>query len=1813
MSKRQNNTPGAGRQADSFQRRWHNVTNPGTPRSDIMSSPDPLNDGASPDQIPSSNTRRVTRSQRAHKFLSLGATPRRQAYELDVGRSGSGGRASRGGLVVSVEETDEDGTADEATRRTLLPTTTTTTTVPLKYSIEDESSDVLGSTNATPRPRKTRIRNSNGTPIPKPTTGKRRREPSPPPARTTSRRQETVEDSMESDSIDDLTQRSPTPKRRTRSPRERLVEPSSESSTEPMSRVNTARRSVRRRRYPMAPPQAVGFKDAGSNMPAMVQALHSEDDLQKDITTAFAVAADHGMPARTADAELGSDIWIAAASRDATPRAAAQSVEKAVSQIEGREENRESSVSILREDFEYLPPAASDVSSVYDEPSVGPTTATGNDTIAQGEDFSMILMDSVHSLQASTQGAPPGRYSPIGDDTNLIINNTLEYLRQGEVADQEDEGDDDDDDADTLSGRESGNEPADDEATVSKPVIADLQSRPELEAQSNKSQPDAADLDGHGDLVTSNSRESENEPAEEEVAAPPETEVADFRSEPEIEAQSDKSQPEVADPAEDGSLDSSISRKSVLGTAEEEAAAPGPVVANVEPASGLEGPSDASQHKATSSMTGPESEPVGSADNELEAELDKIVEQEVAHFRQQVEQDVTAEVEAAVTEMMSVELEPEAVVASAPKSPVHMSPAKSGNIRLSPSPRKATSSSPLRYRVFKRYADQAAQTAAAVAQVQETAEDSMMYEDSFSEIPEAILAAAVPREHERMSEYEELDDEQMDEVMCELEASQKQDATSEKATHSAFDSDDVDMGLGREGEQEQQVDDYELPYLSPDRGEAERREDSPMAEVDDENKDDEQEAEEVTEEVAEEQPDLSSDASVAQSETNRLPTPEDSPQGAPIQDAPASARRQPRTHSFFGSPVQAQGLTRPSPTPSAHQASVALQAESAAQNSASPLEETPRNQISSPAQPPQSLPQDSASATHVRPALTSIVRVGRALQSVTSDPPSPEARDRHLGSPFRSSGSKEPRSGSREAEGGRLPSKSPNARVSKSPTARMLTFGRLSQSSLSPHRRSPFRDSTRSVKPPVSASNPPQPNPPRQASVSPQRQSLVDKSTMGIEPPVAGPSPPQPSSQQASVSPPKESLFSESSRGTGLVPPTMSPVQPLVSPQRESLLREVNRSVEPLPPADSSLQDESLQAAGSTLGRGSAASSLRLSPASDTMSWIINEGPISPRLRGDNTLQEVVATSTQPVGRSAFVESSPVLPPFVATEPEAESEEETQAPAEPEPELPPLRADDETDIWELEAERDAMTRRRNQSFGKRTRNQKRAKVIQQKPKPMHDSWMRRGMPRPSNRPWTSNRSDLPAAQRVRTGQTAQLAQPAQMARPAQAARPAVEERGSPSRQDEPARLEEEAEEYSLLARTRAAEEAQNLSESAAKASKFDLSTFFSSPIAIPSMLAKKFFPGKGKPTEAAPAPAPGPEASPLAAPALTTSALSRRAPEMEYAPASVRPQRPKPIAKLSSKSLPVIPPFAPRPGSTLRSGPGAQRASFLFSKQPRNTYSGGAPPPRMQESVDKVETWKRHPRWGGNSVNSNPSGDSPIQPFLRALPPKNASPEKSSLRSPLKPKTPGRVVEFTSSVLSPPEQELRRQKRREAEYRQEVRERLLLPQSMWFDEEDTNRYDPPYLIGVAQLDSGHDQENQGSSDVSMTDAPPLEESDIEPTQPPAAAAAAAAALSQTAWSRQHWLLLDDLLQTRRRGPFRGYYERRSDEYLGKTVKSRGKSMELERWHLDCVDAFKAVVGGWDEGDLAKRLFALIMGEEKRRETLQKKRRAVTFQ
>ena len=95
------------------------------------------------------------------------------------------------------------------------------------------------------------------------------------------------------------------------------------------------------------------------------------------------------------------------------------------------------------------------------------------------------------------------------------------------------------------------------------------------------------------------------------------------------------------------------------------------------------------------------------------------------------------------------------------------------------------------------------------------------------------------------------------------------------------------------------------------------------------------------------------------------------------------------------------------------------------------------------------------------------------------------------------------------------------------------------------------------------------------------------------------------------------------------------------------------------------------------------------------------------------------------------------------------------------------------------------------------------------------------------------------------------------------------------------------------------------------------------------------------------------------------------------------------------------------------------------------------------------------------------------------------------------------------------------------------------------------------------------------------------------------------ALSATKWSRDHWLLLDSVLQSwkpenqspetrRRRNSTRVI-----SKLLGKTIRAQGEELRLEQWHLEVVDEFREKVPGWEEGVVARRVFALLVGEERR--------------
>lgn len=207
-------------------------------------------------------------------------------------------------------------------------------------------------------------------------------------------------------------------------------------------------------------------------------------------------------------------------------------------------------------------------------------------------------------------------------------------------------------------------------------------------------------------------------------------------------------------------------------------------------------------------------------------------------------------------------------------------------------------------------------------------------------------------------------------------------------------------------------------------------------------------------------------------------------------------------------------------------------------------------------------------------------------------------------------------------------------------------------------------------------------------------------------------------------------------------------------------------------------------------------------------------------------------------------------------------------------------------------------------------------------------------------------------------------------------------------------------------------------------------------------------------------------------------------------------------------------------------------------------------------------------------------------PVLKPLPGRSASPTKSCLRSPLKPKTPGRVVEFTSSVLSPLAQ---------AQARAERRNQFSLGSS---------------IMGAQGTSAPAEPEKENPrSGLSFSILATPKHRHLQQKQ-------ADSPLSQSRWTKKHWIRLDELLQQYRRAPleFQLKYggvtpqKRKSNVLLGKQVSSQGENMLLEQWHLDVVDAFKKEVGGWNENELAKRLFAVMVGEERRRLGLVPKRR-----
>lgn len=314
-------------------------------------------------------------------------------------------------------------------------------------------------------------------------------------------------------------------------------------------------------------------------------------------------------------------------------------------------------------------------------------------------------------------------------------------------------------------------------------------------------------------------------------------------------------------------------------------------------------------------------------------------------------------------------------------------------------------------------------------------------------------------------------------------------------------------------------------------------------------------------------------------------------------------------------------------------------------------------------------------------------------------------------------------------------------------------------------------------------------------------------------------------------------------------------------------------------------------------------------------------------------------------------------------------------------------------------------------------------------------------------------------------------------------------------------------------------------------------------------------------------------------------------------------------------SLKPLLPFSQLVGKLPTPAPGAsenttrESTSHMSSTPERPEVSRAAEkeitPQRRRNDAALFETWSasssRPPtvQVPSSDLCSNPRPSTPQDltessfdtPELRPLPARAASPSKSCLRSPLKPRTPGRVVEFTSSTASAT-----------APFQVNVGSQNKAPVAP-----ASNPFTsvPTFPGKENQLTSLDDDTNHRSPQNKHLRQAPQRQQQQQKVD---------SSLSQTRWTRRHWLRLDELLQTHRRSPLEfelrhadalmaSPRRRPSSRLLGKQVTSQGEAMVLEQWHLDVADAFKKEVGGWAEDVLAKRLFALIVGEERRRSGL----------
>ena len=291
--------------------------------------------------------------------------------------------------------------------------------------------------------------------------------------------------------------------------------------------------------------------------------------------------------------------------------------------------------------------------------------------------------------------------------------------------------------------------------------------------------------------------------------------------------------------------------------------------------------------------------------------------------------------------------------------------------------------------------------------------------------------------------------------------------------------------------------------------------------------------------------------------------------------------------------------------------------------------------------------------------------------------------------------------------------------------------------------------------------------------------------------------------------------------------------------------------------------------------------------------------------------------------------------------------------------------------------------------------------------------------------------------------------------------------------------------------------------------------------------------------------------------------------------------------------------FTPRrrdSNSTLfQAKPAALTDSLFGNSQVSNFFAASRPQSR---------------RPGGRSREEEEPSSAPPPP--KPLPERAVSPGKSCIRSPLKPKTPGRVVEFTSSTLSPIAQAQARAERRASMSPEKDTSTTTTP--------NNNRPQPLRRnLATEQQEQVEDHNTEPPSSPSLSPQlppfPRFSTTTTTATTRPNSRPPTKATTKTNTWTKSHWLRLDALLQARKLGALSFQLQNPSTpsvghdcrHLLGKHVTAQGETMTLEQWHLDVVEAFLSQEDASGERDveggaaqIAKRVFALLVGEERRR-------------